>query len=89
MITSVDDSEDPSFCEVSDIFVINGHAIWLGLLQLDVVEFSSHYNSWIVKKSKRKLLKLFNDLPTRQILPLRPARNPTDYAYFITLKYAP
>ena len=51
VITNIDDSEKPSFSEVVDIFTTETSAVFLGLRELQVVDFHTHFHSWAVKKT--------------------------------------
>ena len=78
MITNIDDSEKPYFSEVVDIFTTETSAVFLGLRELQVVEFHTHFHSWAVKKTDCYSLKLFRDLDSTQVIPVRPARFDAD-----------
>lgn len=86
VIINISDIGEPSFCEVTDIF-ISGTSVRLNLLELDTVEFNHHYHSWIVEKTEKRLVKKIKELASTQILPLRPARYHSEMLYYVTLKY--
>ena len=89
VITNIDDSEKPSFSEVVDIFTTETSAVFLGLRELQVVDFHTHFHSWAVKKTDCYSLKLFRDLDSTQVIPVRPARFDADPLLYITMKYSP
>ena len=89
VITSIDDSERPSFSEVVDIFPTGTSAVWLGLRELQMIDFHTHFHSWAVKRTDSLSLKTFHELASMQVLPMRPARFNADLLLNITLKHSP
>ncbi len=89
VITNIDDSDKPSFSEVVNIFPSAASVIWIGLRELLVVDFHSHFHSWVVKRTEIVSLKMFKELASMQVLPVRPARFDADLLLYITLKYSP
>lgn len=74
VITSIDDSEKPSFGEVVDIFPTGTSTVWFGLRELQLIEFQAHFHTWAVKRTDSLSLKTSEELASMQVLPVRPAR---------------
>ena len=89
MITNIDDSDEPTFSEVVNIFATATSTVWLGLRDLQTVDYHSHFHSWAVKRTDSLSLKMFRKLKSMQVLPMRPARFNADLLLHITLKYSP
>lgn len=87
VITSIKDPTDLHFARIEELFVINSK-ILLGLITLNVVEYSKHYHSWIVEVSSVHSAVHVKDIPSRQVLTLRPVRGTFWKYFFVTLKYA-
>ena len=87
VITSVKDPTDLHFARIEELFVVDSNIV-LGLKTLNVVEYCNHYHSWIVEVSSTHLALHIKDIPSRQVLTLRPVRGTFWKHYFISLKYA-
>lgn len=72
VITSTLDITDLQFAKIEELFVVNDNIV-LGLHALKVLEYSDHYHSWIVQHDTYLVLYV-KDLPSRQVLTLRPVR---------------
>ena len=55
---------------------------------LEIMEYSTQHHSWIVQKQEQRILIDAEDIPSKQILTLRPVRGTFIMQYFITLKHA-
>ena len=60
--------------------------IVLGIKTLNVVEYCNHYHSWIVEVSTTHSALHIKDIPSRQVLTLRPVRGTFWKQFFVTLK---
>lgn len=89
VITSINDSEQPSFGEVKNIYLGSGSTVWLELGELETVAFDSHFHSWVVLRTDISSLIKFTDLLCTQVLPMRPVRHSTDLMLHVTLKFSP
>ena len=87
VITSIKNSTEIEFAKIQQLFVHQSKII-IGLQAMNIVEYSSHYHSWIVEPLHARLLLYTTDLPSRQILTPRPVRVRHWKHFFITLKYA-
>lgn len=87
IITCTKDRIDPEFAEIQSIFVTD-NKLYLGCTALGIVEYSTHYHSWIVQKQEQRILVDAKDIPSKQILTLRPVRGTFTMQFFITLKHA-
>lgn len=89
VISSLNDSEQPSFGEVKNMYVGKDSVVWLELGELETVVFDFHFHSWIVQRADKSSLVKFSDLACTQVLPLRPVRHSTDLHLHVTLKFSP
>lgn len=89
VVTSIDDSDRPSFGEVKSIYLESDFVVWLELGELETVTFDSHFHSWVVIRTDKKSLTKFSDLLCIQVLPIRPVRHSTDLMLHVTLKFSP
>ena len=87
IIYCTEDRSDPKFAMISKMFMIDNRLL-LGLKILDVIQYSLHYHSWIVEPTQQILVIPAGNIPTRQVLILRPIRGSISKQFFITLKYA-
>lgn len=87
IITCTKDKIDPKFAEVQSIYIIN-NKMYLGGTSLEILEYSTHYHSWIVQKQEQRILIDAKVIPSKQILTLRPVRGTYTMQFFITLKHA-
>lgn len=87
IITCTKDRIDPKIAEVRSIYIIN-NKMYLGSTSLGIMEYSMHYHSWIVQKQEQRILTDAKDIPSKQILTLRPVRGTFAMQYFITVKHA-
>ena len=87
VITSTMDNTDLRFAKVEELFIVNDTVV-LGLHPLKVLKYSNHYHSWIVEHEHTSLVLYMKDLPSRQVLTLRPVRGTYWKYFFLTLKYA-
>ena len=87
IITCTKDRINPKFAEVQRIYIID-NKLYLGGTTLGIVEYSTHYHSWIVEKQEQRILIDAKDISNKQILTLRPVRGTFTMQFFITLKYA-
>jgi len=87
IITSTNDDTHLQFARIEEIFVHHSKLI-VGLQILSVVEFYDHYHSWVVVPTQKLSTLYVKDLPSRQVLTLRPVRGTHWNQFFITLKYA-
>ena len=69
IITRTKDRIDPKFAEVQGIYIID-NKLYLGSTTLGIVEYSTHYHSWIVEKQEQRILIDAKDIPSKQILTL-------------------
>ncbi len=70
---SIEDSSDPLFGQIGEIFVKDS-VVLVGPKVFQVLECAEHYHSWMVEHSQKLCVVLTKDLPSRQVLTLRPVR---------------
>lgn len=87
VITSVKDPTDLQFAKIEELFVVNSNIV-LGLKTLHVIEYCHHHHSWIVEVSPLHSVLHIKDIPSRQVLTLRPVQGTLRKQFFVTLKYA-
>ena len=87
IIACTNDRINPKFVEVRHIYIID-NKLYLGGTTLGIVEYSTHYHSWIVEKEEQRMLIDAKDTSSKQILTLRPVRGTFNMQFFITPKYA-
>lgn len=78
---------NPTFCEVQQLFIVDGELL-LGVTVLGIVEYSIHHHSWIVMKQDQLSLLSSKDIPSKQVLTLRPVKDTFSKQYFLTLKHS-
>lgn len=90
VITSphVESTESPEFAVIEEIFMLPTKQVLLGVKMLEVIDYSSHYHSWLVKHTDVKRAVNFNDLCSHQILHARASNICFGVVKFITLKFA-
>ena len=85
VIESIKSKSNPTFCKIEQMFMVNNELL-LGVMCLDIVEYSTHYHSWVVQEKENcRLALLASNIPTRQVLTLHPVRDTLYKQYFLTL----
>jgi len=87
VILCTEDKSHPKFGMVKNLFVVDSELI-LAIHALEILEYSEHHHSWVVKESDRKTAISAKRIPCRQVLTLRPIRDTFSKHFFITLKYS-
>ena len=64
-------SESPEFAVIAEIFVLPTKQVLLGVKMLEVIDYNSHYHSWMVKNTDVNRVVNFYDLCSHQILHAR------------------
>ena len=88
VVTEVDDMAMPHFSCIQEIFVEGNGRILLGTHVSEVIEYSSHFHSWIIRPTRERKIVPVDSLCTRQCLTGRRINTlPITYK-LVTLKYA-
>jgi len=86
VILCTKDKSHPKFGIVKNLFVVDGELI-LAIHALEILEYSEHHHSWVVKESECKSV-VSATSTNRQVLTLRAIRDTFSKHFFITLKYS-
>ena len=86
VLYSTKEKTDPKFAMLTKLFMCDGKVL-LGLKELEVVQYSEHYHSWIVEPTPQRMILPVMHLPCRQVLTPRPVQA-TFSKLFVTLHYA-
>lgn len=88
VVTEVDDTAMPHFGSIQEIFVDTSSRILLGVYVLEVVEYSSHFYSWVIQLTSERQIVPADSICSRQCSTARYI-NTLPIAYkLVTLKYA-
>lgn len=85
VVTGVSDDDEPSFGEVSQLYLKENKVVLLELKLFDTVEYASHFNSWKVKRTSTYSIVPYSSLTSNQVLM---ARSANLLFFYVTLKNA-
>ena len=86
VLTNTMDCCDLKFALVDKLFVKDGEVL-LGLKQLCVLNYATHYHSYVVEYSNDMCVMPMKSLSTQQVLTPRPVQGSYYKQFFVTLKY--
>ena len=88
VVVTASNQDSPEFGQISEIFVLSPQNIILGLKLMEVLEYSSHYHSWLVRETETLYVTELRNLVSLHILQPRPMCNAMAVVNFVALKYS-
>ena len=81
------ETESPSFAFIKEIFILPTKEVLLGVKMIEVLDYSTHYHSWLVKHTDNNHVVNFRDLYSPQVLHARSSNYSFGIVKLLTLKY--
>ncbi len=87
IVMGLDESGTPEFVYIQELLVDECNKVMLGVRAAQVVEYDSHFHSWVIEATTQRQLLPATNILSRQILIPRAMRNTSFIHKYVTLKF--